>query len=147
YLSGNRLLDSLTLLAHERAVDGGAILSTCNRTEFYVTGSDIREAAEGVADVVAGIQDDGAWDRYHYRLSGPDAIAHMFRVAAGMDSAILGEGQILGQFKTAHAEAKRAGAIDGVLDYLMRRAITTAKRIRTETAIGRRSVGFGQTAA
>ena len=146
FLSGDRLGDALATLAALPSVSGGAILSTCNRTEFYVTGADARDASTEILGVIGDPQGAVDWERYRYRLGGAQAISHMFRVAAGIDSAILGEGQILAQFKSAHGEARRAAVIDGTLDYLMRRAITTAKRVKTETGISRGSVGFGQAA-
>ena len=65
---------------------------------------------------------------------------------AGLDSAILGEAQILGQFKSALETAREAGTVDSDLDFVMRRAITVAKRVRSETGVGRNPVGFGHAA-
>jgi glutamyl-tRNA reductase len=147
FVSGDGLRDWLGRLVSRQSFDGGAILSTCNRTEFYVTAPDPRAAQAELLEVVAAVDDRREWERYRYRRTGSAAVAHMFRVASGMDSAILGEAQILGQFKDALEEAKVAGSADGSLDFLMRRAISTAKRVRTETGIGRNPVGFGHAAA
>ena len=87
-----------------------------------------------------------AWDDHAYRLVGDEAVGHLFRVPAGLDSAIVGEGQVMAQFKAAHGAAQAAGSLDARLDFLMRHAITTAKRVRTETGVGRSPVGFGQAA-
>ena len=70
----------------------------------------------------------------------------MFRVASGLESMVIGEAQVLGQFKAAHRVATEAGTIDARLDYVMRRAISTAKRVRTETALGRGSASLSEVA-
>jgi glutamyl-tRNA reductase len=69
--------------------------------------------------------------------SGADAVRHIFRVASGLDSMVIGEAQILGQFKAAHRLARSAGTLDARLDFVMRRAVSVAKRVRTETGVGR----------
>ena len=147
YVSGEALRHWLRRLAERPAVAGGAILSTCNRTEFYVTAPAAPAAGADLAEVIGTMDQRNEWERYRYRLGGGDALAHMFRVASGMESAIIGEAQVLGQFKAALGEARQAGSVDGTLDFVMRRAITAAKRVRTETAIGRNPVGFGHAAA
>jgi glutamyl-tRNA reductase len=145
HMTGELLRGSLRRLG-ETPLEGGAILSTCNRTEFYVTSPDPVVAAEHLRSVVGQVAPGGEWADYSYHYRDSAALDHLFRVASGLDSAILGEAQVLGQFKGAHAAAREAGTLDARLDFLMRRAITVAKRIRTETAIGRNPVGFGHAA-
>jgi glutamyl-tRNA reductase len=70
----------------------------------------------------------------------------MFRVAGGLDSMVLGEAQILGQFKAAHRTARVAGTVDAQLDFVMRRAVSAGKRVRTETGIGRRAGSLSEAA-
>ncbi len=70
----------------------------------------------------------------------------MFRVASGLDSMMLGEAQILGQFKAAHRTARVAGTVDAQLDFVMRRAVSVGKRVRTETGIGRRAGSLSEAA-
>ncbi|MHB8508977.1 MAG: glutamyl-tRNA reductase [Candidatus Dormibacteria bacterium] len=146
FIPGDSLHPWLARLDARPGLSGGAILSTCNRTEFYVTGSDPERAREGLRSLVGELDAFDEWERHRYQMEGQVALAHMFRVPAGLDSAIVGEGQILGQFKAALGHARQSGAIDPRLDFLMRRAISAAKRVRTETAIGRNPVGYGHAA-
>ncbi len=102
------------------------VLSTCNRTEIYVAGDAIEEA-EGAAGL-----DDAALVGVRYRLGGEAAALHLFRVAAGLDSLVPGEGEILGQVRGAF-EAGKPGPL---LDRLFRQALHIGGRVRSETAIG-----------
>jgi glutamyl-tRNA reductase len=146
YLSGQGLRRWLERLGARPALTGGAILSTCNRTEFYLTTHDPERARGELDELTREFDPRGEWGSHAYRLEGSDALHHLFKVPAGLDSAILGEAQILGQFKSALETAREAGTVDAGLDLVMRRAITVAKRVRTETAIGRNPVGFGHAA-
>ena len=83
---------------------------------------------------------------YLYRHEGRDAIHHLFRVAASLDSMVVGEPQILGQLKTAYAVAKDAGAVCGWLEGLLTRAFSVAKRVRSETGIGQMAVSVSYAA-
>jgi glutamyl-tRNA reductase len=143
FIPGEGLRRWLVRLSEHPGVRGAAILSTCNRTEVYVTVDDPNTSLDAFTEAIDPL---GEWPKYHYRLKEMEAVGHLFRVAAGMDSAILGEGQVLGQFKAAHRIARETGAMDPDLDFVMRRAISVAKRVRTETAIGRNPVGFGHAA-
>lgn len=143
FIPGEGLRRWLVRLSDQPHVRGGAILSTCNRTEIYVS---VDDPGARLDEFIEAIDPMGEWPRYHFRLTGDEALEHLFRVACGMDSAILGEGQVLGQFKAAHRVSREAGSMDPDLDYVMRRAISVAKRVRTETGIGRNPVGFGHAA-
>lgn len=113
-----------------------AILSTCNRTELYCG-----LEADATARLVGWL---GAFHRvsatdlepYIYHHPGPGAVRHMLRVAAGLDSMLLGEPQILGQVKTAYRDARSAGTLGKMLDRLFQHSFAVAKQIRTDTAIG-----------
>src|SRR5581483_7442854 len=83
---------------------------------------------------------------YLYRLEGRDAIRHLFRVAASLDSMVIGEPQILGQLKSAYNAAKDCGAVCGLLDGLLARAFSVAKRVRSETGIGQMAVSVSYAA-
>src|SRR6202043_3838464 len=83
---------------------------------------------------------------YLYRFYDGDAIRHLFRVAASLDSMVVGEPQILGQPKSAYALAKEHGAVNGFLDNLLTRAFSVAKRVRTETEIGSSAVSVSYAA-
>ncbi|UHQ20976.1 glutamyl-tRNA reductase [Lysobacter sp. KIS68-7] len=120
-----------------------ALLSTCNRTELYALADDTGDA---LADWLASHPDSGDLHAYLYRHSDADAVRHLFRVAAGLDSLVLGEPQILGQVKEAWAVARSAGTLGQHLDRLFQHAFTTAKRARTDTRIGANPVSVASAA-
>src|SRR6202011_426868 len=94
-----------------------------------------------------GLADDAELAPYLYVTRGADAVRHIFRVAASLDSMVLGEPQILGQVKDAYDAAVAAGALKGALGRCVSRAFAVAKRVRTETAIGEGSVSISSVAA
>ncbi|MGQ9491385.1 MAG: glutamyl-tRNA reductase [Anaerolineae bacterium] len=114
-----------------------AILSTCNRTEVYAwAGSDTERAIRSyLADRSGFAADDLAG--YLYVRCGDDAARHLLRVAAGLDSLVIGENEILGQVKVAYDAAHAAGTAGPVLSALFRFAVQAGKRVRSETEIGR----------
>src|SRR5690606_19863801 len=126
-----RALDELRGL---QPVREAAVLSTCNRTEVYAVAED-EDGGEAVARwLAAQAGEEGlALQDYLYRHVDADAARHLFRVATGLDSLVLGEPQILGQVKQAWAGARGAGSLGGQLDRLFQHAFTTAKRARTDT--------------
>ena len=125
-------------------VHEAALLSTCNRTEIYaVTDDDGRAVADWLATHPG---DAGDLHAYLYRHRDADAVRHLFRVATGLDSLVLGEPQILGQVKDAWAVARAAGSIGSQLDRLFQHTFTTAKRARTDTRIGANPVSVASAA-
>jgi glutamyl-tRNA reductase len=121
-----------------------ALLSTCNRTELYAVADDQGNA---LCDWLASHPDDaGDLHAYLYQHRGADAVRHLFRVATGLDSLVLGEPQILGQVKQAWSAARGAGALGGQLDRLFQQSFVTAKRARTDTRIGANPVSVASTA-
>ena len=134
-------LDALKTLPQVHEV---ALLSTCNRTELYAVANDDGQA---LADWLATHPDDvGDLHAYLYRHRDADAVRHLFRVATGLDSLVLGEPQILGQVKDAWATARSAGTLGNQLDRLFQHAFTTAKRARTDTRIGANPVSVASAA-
>jgi glutamyl-tRNA reductase len=120
---------------------GAAVLSTCNRTEFYVS-CPTTELADEVCPRLAQYLDptgDRAIGAHLFALRDAEAVRHMLRVAGGLESMVVGEAQVLGQFRDAHQLARDAGSLDATLDYVLRRAVSAGKRVRTETSIGRRA--------
>lgn len=111
-----------------------AILSTCNRTEWYVLARDGRTLERIAARLAGG--DPSRLEPYLYQYEDAAAARHLFRVAGGLESLVLGEAQILGQVRDAFDLARRAGTLGPVLEQLGRKALEAGKRIRTETAIG-----------
>lgn len=121
----------------ERGIVGEAtILSTCNRTEVYC-GVDAADS-ERVIEWLCGFRHLAAADLRPYMYRHPDqaAVKHAFRVAAGLDSMVLGEPQILGQMKDAFATAHKAGVTGKILNRLFQQTFAVAKQVRTDTAIG-----------
>jgi len=106
-------------------------LSTCNRTELYVVGADAEERAVGALAGIAALGEDELRG-VAYRLDDEASALHLFRVAAGLDSMVPGEGEILGQVRAAY----EAGAAGPLLDRLFRQALHAGKRVRSQTAIG-----------
>lgn len=128
----------LRYLVGHAGFSGAAVLSTCNRTEFYLS-CDEEAAVDVAARLAPHIDPD---DRNHVARHltvrrDSDCALHLFRVAAGIDSMVVGEAQVLGQVRQAHETARAAGTLDARLDFLMRRAISVGKLVRTRTAIGR----------
>ncbi|MFP7723519.1 glutamyl-tRNA reductase [Lysobacter sp. A3-1-A15] len=127
-----------------------ALLSTCNRTEIYALAEDDGQAlAHWLAthpDGSVGVDDGNGLHAYLYRHRDADAVRHLFRVATGLDSLVLGEPQILGQVKDAWAIARSAGTLGGRLDRLFQQAFATAKRARTDTRIGANPVSVASAA-
>ncbi len=126
----------------------GLILSTCNRVEVVVTAEDHADAAQSIRCFLSEWQKvDPEWIQPHlYSFAGRDAIRHLFRVAASLDSMIVGEPQILGQLKTAYQAAKAEGALSGQLEAVIAKAFRVAKRVRTETDIGSSAVSVSYAA-
>jgi glutamyl-tRNA reductase len=142
------LPEALDKLSHCPGLREGMILSTCNRVEVAVTADEEADAEDSVETFLAESRSvERRWvSPYLYRLGGPDAIRHLFRVASSLDSMIVGEPQILGQLKSAYALAKERGVINGYLDLVMTRAFSVAKRIRSETEIGASAVSVSYAA-
>ncbi len=132
-----RLPRALAALRDLPGMSEAAIVSTCNRTEVYAVGG----SAQAVSGwLVAESGGNAALAECLYRIEGPDAVRHAFAVAAGLDSLILGEPQILGQLKDAYRAAQRAGTAGSQLNRLFQTTFAVAKRVRTETAIGAAAV-------
>ncbi len=120
-----------------------ALLSTCNRTELYAVADDDGQA---LVDWLATHPSGSDLRAYLYRHRDGEAVRHLFRVATGLDSLVLGEPQILGQVKQAWAAARGAGTLGGQLDRMFQHAFVTAKRARTETRIGNSPVSVASVA-
>ena len=113
------------------------ILSTCNRTELYVTGEHGVTAPCRQFLARHGNLEEQELEPHLYRQVGRDAVRHLFRVAAGMDSMVVGESEVLGQVKQALEAAERSESVGPLLGRLFRAAIALGKRVRAETDIGR----------
>jgi glutamyl-tRNA reductase len=141
------LAEALGVLLEIAGADEAMILSTCNRVEIAITVQS-GDATDAVRRFLAARNNSapGALDAYLYELSDRDAIRHIFRVAASLDSMVVGEPQILGQMKAAYAAAHDLGTLHGILDDVLTRAFGVAKRVRNETEIGRSAVSVSYAA-
>ncbi len=135
-LTAERLSPLHAQLRELPGLDEYAVLSTCNRVEFY----GVAESADTVARVqetfcrLHGF-DETEFSRIRQAMTGPGAIRHLLEVSSGLDSQMLGENEIFGQVKTAYAEAQARQTVGPVLNRLFQKAFHAAKHIRTHTAI------------
>jgi glutamyl-tRNA reductase len=142
------LASALADLKSRDGVNEAVILSTCNRVEITVTTED-RCDPQSIVDAFLAdrkVVNPDQIEAHLYRHVGKAAIHHLFRVAASLDSMVVGEPQILGQFKAAYAAAKDCGAVCGWLDGLITRTFSVAKRVRSETGIGQMAVSVSYAA-
>ncbi|HET8608902.1 MAG TPA: glutamyl-tRNA reductase [Burkholderiales bacterium] len=139
-----KLSDALRELVDRRPVREAAIVSTCNRTEIYCSAADPRPAI----DWMAGYHElkPQQIEPYLYTLPREQAVKHAFRVASGLDSMVLGETQILGQFKDAMRSAEQAGTLGLLLNKLFQHTFSVAKAVRTHTDIGASKVSVASCA-
>ncbi len=126
-----------------------AILSTCNRLEIYIVTT---ESEPGVREVTQFLSECSKVPLQSLRphlfiLLHEDAVMHLMRVASGLDSLVLGEGQILAQVKQTHKLAQQYKGVGRILERLLKQAMTAGKRVRTETSIGTGAVSISSAAA
>ena len=129
-------------------VEEVAVISTCNRLEIYAV---VQETEQGVREICQFLAETGQLQlnrlrRYLFTLLHQDAIRHLLRVAAGLESLVLGEGQILAQVKAAHKLGQQHKGLGRLLDRMFKRAITAGKRVRSETNIGTGAVSISSAA-
>jgi glutamyl-tRNA reductase len=141
--NGERLGDALGEAKRVLAPEA-AILSTCNRTELYLSGEPSEAAGQWLAKY-HGV-DPAELAPYLYTLPRERAVRHAFRVASGLDSMVLGEPEILGQMKDAARSAEAAGTLGTVLNKLFQRSFAVAKEVRTTTQVGANSVSMAAAA-
>lgn len=134
------------LVRLKETLGAAVILSTCNRTELYVTASDQPAVGDFLLGQLGGCKGVQADPSKFYLLRHADAVRHLFQVAAGVDSLVLGESQILGQVRDALSEATQAGTLNGVLSRVFHSALSVGKRARSETNIGRYAVSISSAA-
>ncbi len=139
-----RLQSALSDLVHIEPVREAAILSTCNRTEIYCAAGDPGAALEWLAGYHS--VEAKELQPYVYTLPQGDAVRHAFRVAAGLDSMVLGEPQILGQMKDAVRAAQAAGTLGTTLHKLFQHSFAVAKEVRSNTGIGANVVSMAAAA-
>jgi glutamyl-tRNA reductase len=143
------LAHTLASLAERGSTREAVVLSTCNRAELYVACDDVQAAR---SDLVRFISELNGLDRptvtpHVYDSLDLDAARHLFRVAAGLDSLVVGEPQILGQVKQAHTAAHESHVAGPLLNRLFHSSFAVGKRVRTETNLGSGAVSIGFAAA
>lgn len=123
------------------------VLSTCNRTEIYAVLEEVNDPHQYMLTLMKELKHtDSIDEEAFFLLEGEDCIEHLFRVAASLDSLVLGEGQILSQLKTAYLSAATAGFTGAVFNILFQKAIHVGKLIRTQTGIANTPVSVSYTA-
>ncbi|MFP5378377.1 MAG: glutamyl-tRNA reductase, partial [Vicinamibacteria bacterium] len=144
--SSRGLDEAATALARRPEAQEAAVVSTCNRAEMYVVCEDVERAHADLLTFLCefhGVGTDEVRDHVYQRVD-TDAARHLFRVAAGLDSLVVGEPQILGQVKDAYAAASASRTVGPVLSKLFHWSFGVGKRVRSETALaeGAVSVSF-----
>ncbi len=144
-----RLPDALARLKRWPGIDEGIILSTCNRVELYAVVKDTELGLESLGEYMVTIAADVSPEQVQphlYRLEGAEAVRHLFRVAASLDSMVIGEPQILGQVKEAFEAALARKSTGVVLNKMVKKAISVGKLVRTATGIAEHAVSVSYAA-
>lgn len=145
--SQDQILSALAQLTGGQEIHEAVILATCNRTEIYAVAETADTACAWLYDFFARMTGTArAAEEHCYCLIEEDAIRHLYRVAASLDSLVVGEGQILSQVKKAYRDAKEAGCTGILLNQLFHSAITVGKRVRNETQIAHSAVSVSYAA-
>lgn len=141
--------DALARLQESPSIHEGVILSTCNRVEVIAAAADGAGAFTEITGFLAdqkAQRHPGPLTDHIYTYQGADAVRHLFRVAASLDSMVIGEPQILGQLKQYYDAAQQAGTVGAILHRLFHRSFSVAKRVRSETGIGSGAVSMSSIA-
>jgi glutamyl-tRNA reductase len=144
----SRLGKALHDVATRENVSEAVVLSTCNRLEIYVVAERFHGAYSDIRDFLSetAFMPPEQFGDHLYVHYDDDAVAHLFAVAAGLDSAVVGEAEILGQVRTAWERARDEGTVGAQLNLLFRHALEVGKRARTETAIARHAASVSTAA-
>jgi glutamyl-tRNA reductase len=142
------LAEAIAALARDPALGEVVLLSTCNRTEVYATSQSLEDGHEAMASFLASARAVAPdhLKAHVYSRTEADAARHLFRVAAGLDSLVVGEPQILGQVKQAYASATEQHATGALLNRLFHTAFTAGKRVRSETELAEGAVSVSYAA-
>jgi glutamyl-tRNA reductase len=145
----SQITQALARLRKLSAVRESVILTTCNRVEVVAAAPETdraMQAVKGFLDQQRSSSINGSLSDHLYTYRGSDAVRHLFRVAASLDSMVVGEPQILGQLKEHYNVAQKAGTVGAVLHRLFHKSFFVAKRVRTETGIASRAVSVSSVA-
>ena len=148
YLSKNRIRDVLGLIRERGILKGAVIFSTCNRIEIYGSCEDAKEGVREIKDFISRFYEIDKKNLYSYFYIYEDklAIRHLFCVACGLDSLVLGETQILSQARSSFSESERVDFTDELLRKIFLSATSFAKTIHQETKISQGKVSVGSVA-
>ena len=132
----------------ESQIEEAVILSTCNRVEIYAAVKDVHAGIQQIKNFLATFKKTPRenFERYLYVLEDAEVVQHLFSVASGLKSMILGEAQIQGQLKAAFESAQKFRTVGPLLSALFRNALTVGKRVRTETALSEHSASVSHAA-
>lgn len=144
--SADRIARILRRLRNYDNLDEAVLLSTCNRTEFYMVLEEPVSGMKFIQTLVKHLAGNGYKTEYFYNLSGVNCVRHLFKVASSLDSLVIGEGQILSQIKNAYQIARENSMTGTIFNTIFNRAIATGKRVRTETKIAYSSVSVSSAA-
>jgi glutamyl-tRNA reductase len=148
--AGERLGEALNLLTAKSFIEEAVILSTCNRTEIYLLAehSFRQELQDQIIEFISHFHQIAVEEfiDYIFIYSGRDAVTHLFEVASGIQSMVVGEAQIQGQVRDAVELGRNYGTVGRVMDAFFRGAISTGKRARTETSISENGVSVSYAA-
>lgn len=146
--SESELVDAMKQLQQQKSVLENVIVSTCNRTEVYAVVDQLHTGRYYIKSFLADWfhMEADAFAPYLNILENEAAVEHLFRVASGLDSMILGETQILGQVKSSYLLAQKEGTIGTIFNQLFKQAVTFAKRAHSETEIGANAVSVSYAA-
>jgi glutamyl-tRNA reductase len=147
-ISSANIVPFLEKLVKHDSIKEALVIPTCNRVEVYSVVKNLSDAIETEKKALSEAQNIGVSDFevFLYAYSGIDAVRHIFRVASSIDSMIIGEPQILGQVKEAYRQSINARTAGPILNKLMHRAFHAAKRVRTESGIGKAAVSVSYAA-
>jgi len=140
--SPDTLDQALNSLLEQPMVQGGVVLSTCNRTELYLSVEEQEDLHEQLVRWLCNYHNLNEEEvrKSLYWHHDNDAVTHLMRVASGLDSLVLGEPQILGQVKKAFADSQKGHSLSSELERMFQKSFSVAKRVRTETEIGASAV-------
>ncbi len=143
WIAESRRYEALVQLSRAEGIEEVLVLSTCNRTEFWLWAPDVTLAANSVMRLLGAEYGLKLCECKHfYRLLDEAALAHIFRVASSLDSMVVGEPQVVSQVQEAWKQAQKVGATGRFLDAVLEKALTVSKRVRSETAIGNAAVSI-----
>ena len=146
--SPKQIIEVNRMLKEEGIASENLILSTCNRMEIYAVAGHGSDSIIPIKDFLSRFHNQrlADYENIFYVYRDKEAIEHLFRVAAGLDSMVIGEMEILGQVKKAYQDARESCSTGKILNRLFEKAFNTAKKIRTDTFVGRGAVSVSSAA-